>query len=101
MNSASSQPSSYLTITLKPCHPERSLAKSEANRPTESKDPVRPDSCTCHARNFRIVIRFFDGDEAEHLPVSSREVAAWENPARCRKSHEIETESRRDGTKAR
>jgi hypothetical protein len=32
--------SSPLRATLKLCHPERSLAKSEANRQTQSKDPA-------------------------------------------------------------
>ncbi len=39
MNSAPYQPPDHLSITLKSCHPERSLAESEANRQTQSKDP--------------------------------------------------------------
>jgi hypothetical protein len=42
------------------CHPERSLAESEANCQTQSKDPVPAATSTGAAGNFRIVIRFFD-----------------------------------------
>lgn len=67
------------------CHPERSLAESEATRQTQSKDPVPDESATSIARIFRIAVRFFDEFEAEHLPVSSREAALCERPARkCR-----------------
>ena len=69
------------------CHPERSRAESEASRQTESKDPVLPDTSTDNEMIFRIVVRFFDEHEAELRPVSSREAAAWESPARqCRVS---------------
>jgi len=47
------------------CHPERSLAESEANCQTQSKDPVPAATSTGAAGNFRIVIRFFDEHEAE------------------------------------
>ena len=68
-----------------PCHPERSLAESAANRQTQSKDPVPADSGTGNARSFRIAIRFFDEREAELRPVSSREATERESPARkCR-----------------
>ena len=78
--------SSHVTSTApKPCHPERSLAMSEANRQTESKDLAHSGSCTSDERNFRIAVRFFDEHETEQCPVSSREAAAFENPARkCR-----------------
>ena len=68
-----------------PCHPERSLAESAANRQTQSKDPAFSGSCTGDDRNFRIAVRFLDegGRELRHL--SSREAAAWESPApHCR-----------------
>jgi hypothetical protein len=85
MNSKSYQPSPHRSITLKSCPPERSLAESEANRQTEWKDPYHPNTSRGNERNFSIVIRFFDEPEAEHVPVSSREGAAWESPARqCR-----------------
>ncbi len=58
---------------------------SEANRQTQSKDPVPADSATSHPRNFRIVVRFFDERESELRPVSSGEATEWESPApRCR-----------------
>jgi hypothetical protein len=58
---------------------------SEANRQTQSKDPVRADSGGGNERNFRTVIRFFDECEAEQLPTSSREAEECEGPARkCR-----------------
>jgi hypothetical protein len=57
---------------------------SEANRQTESNDPVPAGSGTAAARSFRIVVRFFDERESELRPASRREVA-WESPARqCR-----------------
>ncbi len=71
--------------SLKPCHPERSLAMSEANRQAESKDPYRGDTTRGDEGNFRIVIHFFDEHETEQLHVSSREAAPGENPApQCR-----------------
>jgi hypothetical protein len=54
---------------------------SEANRQTQSKDPVRADNSAGNERNFRIVIRFFDEYEAEQLPTSSREAEECESPA--------------------
>jgi hypothetical protein len=84
VNSVPYRPSSHLGI-LKPCHPERSLAMSEATRQTQSKDPYHGNAARGTETNVRIVIRFFDEDEAELRPVSSREAAAWESPARqCR-----------------
>ncbi len=83
-------PTSYhlpkrLSTILKPCHPERSLAESEANRQTESKDPYDPDTSRSTEANFRVVVRFFDEHEAELRPVPSHEEAAWESPTRqCR-----------------
>jgi len=41
--------------STKPCHPERSLAMSEANRQTESKDPVLAGITTADPRNSKRV----------------------------------------------
>ncbi|HEY6372736.1 MAG TPA: hypothetical protein VIX37_19315 [Candidatus Sulfotelmatobacter sp.] len=74
-----------LSTPRTPCHPERSLAESGAKRQTQSKDLAPSGAGTATEVNFHIVIRFFDEHEAEHRPVSSREAAAWESPARqCR-----------------
>ena len=101
MNSTPYRSSTHLSVTLKTCHPERSLAESEANRQTESKDPYQCDTADAacleirgvcaesrsSASNFRIVVRFFDEHESELRSVSSCEAAAWESPARqCRVS---------------
>jgi hypothetical protein len=64
------------------CHPERSLAKSEANRQTQSKDPAQAVAATGKARNFRIAIRFFNEQGAELFPGSSRETAKECSPRR-------------------
>jgi hypothetical protein len=64
------------------CHTERSLSESEANRQTQSKDPVPADIRTGAARNFRIVIRFFDEHEAERHHECSREAAIECSPRR-------------------
>ena len=40
------------------CHPERSLAKSGANRQTESKDLAFACSATAGEGNFRELVRF-------------------------------------------
>jgi hypothetical protein len=70
---------------LKPCHPERSLAKSEAIRQTKSKDPYQVGTTLGDATNFRVAIGFFDNHKTRYLPISSREVAASESRARkCR-----------------
>jgi len=67
------------------CHPERSLAESEGNRQTESKDPYRAEAAGFKAGNFRVIVRFFDEQETEHLPLPSCEATAWESPSRkCR-----------------
>ena len=50
------------------CHPERSLARSDANRQTQPKDPY---SSADSVGNFRITVRFF----AE--VVESQERASW------------------------
>jgi len=56
---------------------------NEANRQTQSKDPVPADN----SAGFRIVIRFFDENEAEQLPTSNDEAAACESPEeKCRVS---------------
>jgi len=80
--SARNPRSSHPSTTDNPCHPERSLAESEASRQTQSKDPVFADGTTGDTRNFRIVIRFFDKHESEQLRIHSREAAAWESSAR-------------------
>ncbi len=85
MNSVPYQLSPHLGTTLKPCHPERSLAESEANRQTQSEDPYQRDAACATESNFRIVIRFFDEHEAAFHPVSDREAAAGEFPARHRR----------------
>ncbi len=90
MNSLPHQPAPDLHINLKSCHPERSLVASEANRQAQSKDPVRTDSGTGTARNFRIVVRFFDERESELRPVDSREAAAWESRTRQCRGYAIE-----------
>lgn len=53
--------------TLKICHPERSLLKSEANHQTQSKDPVFTRSGVGSCENFRIAVRFFDDRDKEIL----------------------------------
>jgi hypothetical protein len=91
------------------CHPERSPAKSETIRQTQSKDPYH-SSAPEAAGNFRITVRFIEeqGSEAEqahedeqktkHSLTPSREAAEWESPARqCRIDRVVSTESRRDG----
>jgi hypothetical protein len=59
---------------------------SEANRQAESKDPYDRDTTCVDEGNFRIVVRFFEEDDGEHIPVSSGEAGeAWESPAsKCR-----------------
>jgi hypothetical protein len=67
------------------CHPERSLAESEAIRQTKSKDPYQVGTTLGDATNFRVAIGFFDNHKTRYLPISSREVAASESRARkCR-----------------
>jgi hypothetical protein len=80
MSGTLDQASARLSITLNPCHPERSRAMSEAIRQTESKDPYHPHTIRSDERSFRIAVRFFDEHETEQCPVFSREAAAWENP---------------------
>ncbi len=57
----STRPHSCTALTL--CHPERSLAESEATRQTESKDPVPAIATNGNARNSRVVVRFIDDSE--------------------------------------
>ena len=71
-----------LCMALNPCHPERSLAESEANRQTESKDPVIATSGRGRARSFRVLVRFFDEQGAEVLHEPSREAAKECSPRR-------------------
>ncbi len=60
MNSTSYHPSQIQSTTLKSCHPERSLAESEANCQTQSKDPYQSVTASGQEKNFRITIRFQD-----------------------------------------
>ena len=84
-----------------PCHPERSLAASEASGQTQSKDPYNPHGGRGDARNFRIVIRFFDDNDSELPYDSSREAAKWESPARKSRVSTIHvTDPHRDATHA-
>jgi hypothetical protein len=70
------------------CHPERSLAVSEANRQKQSKDLVFAEGISS-AGSFRIAVRFLDEQGIEFFPSPSRGAAAWESPARkCRVSRE-------------
>jgi hypothetical protein len=87
--------------TLAICHPERTLAKSEAIRQTKSKDPYQLGTTLGDARNFRVVIGSFDKHETRYLPISSREAAPSESPVRkCRVRSTRRDESRRDVTLA-
>ena len=63
------------------CHPERSLARSEASRQTESKDLVCSADASAEA-SFRVVVRFFDDRETEFVPSPSREAAIDCSPRR-------------------
>jgi len=54
------------------CHPERSLADSEATRRTASKDPYNLHAVRGDARNFRTVVRFFDDHDTELIPTFSQ-----------------------------
>jgi hypothetical protein len=74
-------------MTSRSCHPEWSLAKSEAILPPQSKDPCcssAPDG----ERSFRITVRFIEdmGSEElqgpEHFPIPSHELAPCESSAR-------------------
>jgi hypothetical protein len=86
---------------LKPCHPERSLAKSEAIRQTEPKDPCYTDATESNERHFRTVFRFFAEHDPDQCPVYSREAAACESPEpKCQVEEQMESESRRDVTLA-
>jgi hypothetical protein len=63
------------------CHPEQSLAKSEAIRQTQSKDPystVTANSAGC----FRITVRFFEELGTEQSPIASHEAGPCEGQAR-------------------
>jgi len=71
------------------CPPERSLALSEANRQTQSKELMFSESDIGAAGSFRIEVRFFDEQGLEFFHGPSRKAAAWESPARkCRVSTE-------------
>jgi hypothetical protein len=62
------------------CHPEQSLAKSEAIRQTQSKDPystVTANSAGC----FRITVRFFEELGTEQSPIASHEAGPYEGQA--------------------
>ena len=63
-------------------HRERSLAVSEADSQTQSKDRYGLETRGSDAGNFRVVVRFFDDHETECNPVSSREAATQCSPRR-------------------
>ena len=80
------------------CHPE-----------TESKDPYQLATACADARNFRIVIRFFDDHETERPATRGGVAAVWESPApfdfaqgriQCRVALRTKNESRKDVTLA-
>jgi hypothetical protein len=75
MKSLPDQPTSDVSITLKPCHPERSLAEGAANRQTQSKDPCQTRTPEGNALKFRIVVRFYDEQGTELFPDDSRAAA--------------------------
>ncbi len=50
-------PAAAILPTHKPCHPERSLAVSKANRQAQSKDPYPPTVTRAEAGNFHILTR--------------------------------------------
>jgi hypothetical protein len=64
------------------CHPERSLPKSEAICRTKSKALYCSVTAGGDARNFHVLVRFFDDHESEQLPRSSREAAACNSAVR-------------------
>ena len=68
--------------TFNACHPERSLATSEATGQTESTDPYNPDAADGMAGNFRILVRFLDEGNAEVRYKPSPEAAAEYSPRR-------------------
>jgi hypothetical protein len=82
MKSLPDQTTSDVSNTLTPCHPERSLAESAANRQTQSKDPCCTRTLEGNAVNFRIVIRFHDEQGIEFFPGPSREAAKECSPRR-------------------
>ena len=82
MKSLPDQPTPDVIITLKPCHLERSLGESEANRQTQSKDPSPAVAATGNTENFRIVIRFHDEQGIEFFSGPSREAAKECSPRR-------------------
>ena len=71
-----------MPVTPIPCHPERSMAESEANRHTQSKDPVLACSGIGHIRSFRVAVRFFDERGAEIFHEPSRKAAKECSPRR-------------------
>ncbi len=80
---------------LNSCHAEGNLAKSEANRQTQSKDPYSASTALGNARDFRVIIRFYDESDGEYLEGSSREAAILDSRARkCLLSEEHTSESR-------
>jgi len=83
-----------------PCHPERNLAESEANGQTQSKDPFNREATRGNDGSFRVVVLFFDEQEAEHLPGEGRDAAGQSPTRQCGVSKQMETESHRYGTHA-
>lgn len=70
-----------MTKTSNSCHPERSLAESEVSRQTQSKDPVVAGAVRGDARSYRVVVRFFDEQNAEFCHVESRETVSCKSMA--------------------
>ena len=53
------------------CNPEQNLAVSESNGEAQSKDPYGINARRGESNNFRTVVRFFDEQDAELVPVSA------------------------------
>jgi len=68
-------------MSPKSCHPERSLAEREANRQTQSNDSVLAGAIKGDARCYRVVVRFFDEQNAEFCHVDRPEAGSCKSPA--------------------
>lgn len=67
-----------LAIGCDPFDSERSLGNSKAIRRTPPRDCYRSTATDGSNRNFRIVVRFFNEQNAEFCHVRSRETSACE-----------------------
>lgn len=67
-----------MTNVSNPCDSERSLGNSKAIRRTLPRDSYYSTANDGSNRNFRIVVRFFNEQNAEFCHVRSRETAACE-----------------------